>query len=515
MGFHFGARAGRHSGPLFGILEQLQHAVRELRGTVGQEAELALPARQPFGADGGGDRRDSRRESLQQLHAHARSAENRADEYGVAREWLAHVFHVSEDLDAALQASQAASRRRIGPDHGQARLRLPREDERHGPAEKPIERRAIRSMPEAAQEEHGQRLAAARAEAVARGVDSRAQTGAHLRREPGKKGEQVLAVGGSADLHPVALGKRAQLIAQRAQVLEPRLQPVELAEGAAQAAGHRLEVDVVLEKRDGDAAVRAAILGHGRVFELQHVDALAVKLAVDHPIQVVNGDFPHGVGQAGPGVDGLGGGAHEAFRGGAETAQFLIVPCLRGPIQQGDHVGFRELRQLAQRLVHEHGAAVYRRGDGIGRNEEHAQPLGIAFHGREAVSVVAAERAPEGLRIAHGGQAASAPTRARRLRQLPERAPERRRIRPQRNVAEYCGQRGPRPREEEVRGEAPPLVDVLPAEQQVVLLQHGFNPVAAKALADGAAVLVIHHAARLVEHLPAALPCHIAEVGVF
>ena len=37
----------------------------------------------------------------------------------------------------------------------------------------------------------------------------------------------------------------------------------------------------------------------------------------------------------------------------------------------------------------------------------------------------------------------------------------------------------------------------------------------AETLADGAAVFVIHHAARLVEHLPAALPGQVAEVGVF
>ena len=38
---------------------------------------------------------------------------------------------------------------------------------------------------------------------------------------------------------------------------------------------------------------------------------------------------------------------------------------------------------------------------------------------------------------------------------------------------------------------------------------------AAEMLADGAAMLVIHDALRLVEHLPAALPGHVAEVGVF
>src|ERR1019366_6532177 len=116
--------------------------------------------------------------------------------------------------------------------------------------------------------------------------------------------------------------------------------------------------------------------------------------------------------------------------------------------------------------------------------------------------------------VSRGG-AAGPPARARRLRQLPERAPYRRHVRPQRNVAEYGGQRGARPCEEEGRSQTPPLVDVLPAEQHVVLLQHGLDLIAAEAPADSAAVLVIHHAARLVPHLPAALPRHIAEAGVF
>ena len=83
------------------------------------------------------------------------------------------------------------------------------------------------------------------------------------------------------------------------------------------------------------------------------------------------------------------------------------------------------------------------------------------------------------------------------------------------NVAEDHAENGAGPGEEEVRGQAPPFVNVLPAEQQKILFQNGLDLRVAEALADGAAMLVVDHAARLVEHLPAALPGHVAEVGVF
>src|SRR5258708_5855379 len=58
------------------------------------------------------------------------------------------------------------------------------------------------------------------------------------------------------------------------------------------------------------------------------------------------------------------------------------------------------------------------------------------------------------------------------------------------------------------------LVNIFPAEQQVILLEHGLNMLRREGLADGATVLVEHHAARLVQHLPSALPGHEAEVRV-
>ncbi len=60
-----------------------------------------------------------------------------------------------------------------------------------------------------------------------------------------------------------------------------------------------------------------------------------------------------------------------------------------------------------------------------------------------------------------------------------------------------------------------PFVNVLPAEQHVVLLQHGLDAFLAEDFANRAPVLVVDGAARLVQHLPAALPGKIAEVRVF
>src|SRR5687767_13195801 len=66
-----------------------------------------------------------------------------------------------------------------------------------------------------------------------------------------------------------------------------------------------------------------------------------------------------------------------------------------------------------------------------------------------------------------------------------------------------------------MRNQPRPIVNVFPAEQDEVFLQYGLDVFVAERLADGAAVLVIHHAPRLIVHLPAALPGKISEVGVF
>src|SRR4051794_6150033 len=60
-----------------------------------------------------------------------------------------------------------------------------------------------------------------------------------------------------------------------------------------------------------------------------------------------------------------------------------------------------------------------------------------------------------------------------------------------------------------------PAVNVLPAEEQEILLQHGLDVAVREVLAYRAAMLVMHDAGGLVEHFPAAFPGQIAEIGVF
>ena len=134
----------------------------------------------------------------------------------------------------------------------------------------------------------------------------------------------------------------------------------------------------------------------------------------------------------------------------------------------------RPAAPVPQRLVHEDAAAVHRRADRVGRDEQHAQPLGRRLHGGEAVAEIAAQRPPEGLGVADRGEAARAPARAHRAAASCRNA---------RHSAAKVGRPGASPNStrsaarraqvnDEVRGQPRPLVDVLPAEQQEVLLQH-------------------------------------------
>src|SRR5262245_30698848 len=65
-------------------------------------------------------------------------------------------------------------------------------------------------------------------------------------------------------------------------------------------------------------------------------------------------------------------------------------------------------------------------------------------------------------------------------------------------------------------GKKPPgVVDVLPAEEEKILLENARDVVGREGAANCSAMLVEHDAAGLVENLPAALPGHVAEIGVF
>ena len=82
-------------------------------------------------------------------------------------------------------------------------------------------------------------------------------------------------------------------------------------------------------------------------------------------------------------------------------------------------------------------------------------------------------------------------------------------------VAGPCAESEPASAKTEVAAEPAPLVNILPGEEDEVLLQNRFDVAGAEAAADGAAVFVMHDAGGLVENFPAALPGHEAEVGVF
>ena len=58
-------------------------------------------------------------------------------------------------------------------------------------------------------------------------------------------------------------------------------------------------------------------------------------------------------------------------------------------------------------------------------------------------------------------------------------------------------------------------MNVLPAEQEEIFLEHGVDLRGGESFPNGSAMFVIHHAARLVQHFPATLPGQVAEVGVF
>ena len=177
-----------------------------------------------------------------------------------------------------------------------------------------------------------------------------------------------------------------------------------------------------------------------------------------------------------------------------------------------------QLGQFPQRLIHEHAAAVHRRADRIGRDEQHAQSRRPA-RGSHRASKRSRKYPPSGRRNA----SVSSTTASLRARQrepiapgkLPERAPPAAQIRRGRARRRNHAEQRAAIAEEEMRRQPPPIMDILPAEQQEILLQHRLDLRFAEALADGAAMLVIHHAARLIQHLPAALPRQVAEVGVF
>ena len=132
----------------------------------------------------------------------------------------------------------------------------------------------------------------------------------------------------------------------------------------------------------------------------------------------------------------------------------------------------------------------------------------------EAVAVIAAERTAKHLGISDCGERSCAPARAEALAECKPRA---RPIRLARSGDSPITTLTTASAHEAAKccSKLTPIVDILPAKQNEVLLENGCDVSLRKLLPDRAAVLVIHNAARLVQHLPAALPSQEAEIGVF
>ncbi len=244
---------------------------------------------------------------------------------------------------------------------------------------------------------------------------------------------------------------------------------------------------------------------------------LEIDLAVDQPFQVGVGEFAHRMRLDRCHAGRPAGGPHQPLRAGAEGAQFLVGRLLPRPVQQLQDVDLGQLRHLAQRLVHEDAAAVHRRADRVGRNEQHAQPFrrrsGHCRSGRGS------------SRPGGGGRPRCRSPRPGRARgsasgiacgQLPERLPDRAQVGAQGQLAEQHRQNRAAPGEEEM---ARPGAAARGCSSRRTggssCCSTRLDVLRRELLPDGAAMLVKHDAARLVEHLPAALPGHVAEVGIF
>ena len=87
----------RHSQRLSGSRSNL--TICEAKERRPRARKSRRPSGQPFGAHPRRHHRNAGGERLQQFHAHARAAEDRAHEHGVSAERLAHVFDEADQLD--------------------------------------------------------------------------------------------------------------------------------------------------------------------------------------------------------------------------------------------------------------------------------------------------------------------------------------------------------------------------------------------------------------------------------
>ena len=174
-----------------------------------------------------------------------------------------------------------------------------------------------------------------------------------------------------------------------------------------------------------------------------------------------------------------------------------------------------ERHQLGRGLVHEDTAAMDWWANWIRRDEQYAQIFRLRIERSETVAKVAAQRSAEGFGVVDCGKRAGSGASAERSRQLQERFPQAPQIRALRRVAEedaeYCASK----REEKVRPQAGPFVNVLPAEENEILCKNQVDLRLRELLSNRPSVFVIHDAPRLIQHFPAALPRKITEIGVF
>ena len=133
------------------MVEQVNNLARECFRRIGQRAQIAIHARQSFRSKSSGHAWDTGREGLQQLHAHARAAENRTEKNCVIAEGRAHIVYVADHLNIG-KRGQGMRRRRVGSDDDEAHTGTLRDHQWVDMMHEPIERFAIWNVTEAAQE---------------------------------------------------------------------------------------------------------------------------------------------------------------------------------------------------------------------------------------------------------------------------------------------------------------------------------------------------------------------------
>ncbi len=310
-------------------------------------------------------------------------------------------------------------RRRIRSDHNQARLRPHRKNPRHHAPREPFQRDGIGSVPKPSQEEHRFRISWPRYRFIPRRIDSRPQSLLQILADARQKRRQVFPILARANLHPIAARQHTHLIPQRPQILEAR-RNLSRPRSPPQPPRNRLEVDIVLKQNRRQLLVSPGILRKRRILQLQHVDLASVELPVNQPVQVVILKLAHRMRNNRPQVACPSLHAHQKISRVAEFAQLFIRRQLVRMIEQRHHVDFRQPRQLSQRLVHEHPAAVRRRADRIRRDKQHEVI--------EPVAKVSAERPQERFRVGKARQRSSPPARPQRLWQMQEGPPQSREI---------------------------------------------------------------------------------------